>query len=216
MSEPAIKITVVPVTPFQQNASIIWCTKTMQAAIVDPGGDVQKLIEAAKKLAVTPVAIWLTHGHIDHAGGAAELAEALTLPIIGPHKDDQFLMDNLAEQGRMFGISGSRPVTPERYLSDGDTVTLGESTFAIMHVPGHSPGSVVFYHEPSRFMLAGDTLFQGSIGRTDFPYGDHDLFIRSIRAKLMTLPDDVTFLPGHGPASTIGDERASNPHIRQD
>ena len=214
MSEPAIKLTVVPVTPFQQNASVIWCTRTMQAAIVDPGGDVPKLIDAAKKLAVTPMAIWLTHGHIDHAGGAAELSEALNLTIIGPHRDDQFLMDNLAEQGRMFGISGSRAVTSGRYLTDGDTVMLGENTFAIMHVPGHSPGSVVFYHEPSRFMLAGDTLFQGSVGRTDFPYGDHELFIRSIKAKLMTLPDDVTFLPGHGPASTIGAERAGNPYIK--
>jgi glyoxylase-like metal-dependent hydrolase (beta-lactamase superfamily II) len=214
MPEPAIKVIVVPVTPFQQNASIVWCTSTMQAAIVDPGGDVPKLIDAAKKLGVTPVAVWLTHGHIDHAGGAAELAEALKLPITGPHRDDQFLMDNLAEQGRMFGIGGSRPVTPGRYLADGDTVSLGENTFTIMHVPGHSPGSVVFYHEPSRFMLAGDTLFQGSIGRTDFPYGDHDLFIRSIGAKLMTLPDDVTFLPGHGPASTIGAERANNPFLK--
>ena len=214
MSEPAIKLTVVPVTPFQQNASVIWCTRTMQAAIVDPGGDVPKLIDAAKKLAVTPMAIWLTHGHIDHAGGAAELSEALNLTIIGPHRDDQFLMDNLAEQGRMFGISGSRAVTSGRYLTDGDTVMLGENTFAIMHVPGHSPGSVVFYHEPSRFMLAGDTLFQGSVGRTDFPYGDHELFIRSIKAKLMTLPDDITFLPGHGPASTIGAERTGNPYIK--
>lgn len=214
MSEPAIKVAVVPVTPFQQNASIIWCTATMQAAIVDPGGDVPRLVEAARKLAVTPVVIWLTHGHIDHAGGAAELSEALALPIVGPHRDDQFLMDNLAEQGRMFGIEGSQPVTPGRYLAQGDTVTLGEASFAILHVPGHSPGSVVFYHEPSRFMLSGDTLFQGSIGRTDFPYGDHAQFIREIKAKLMTLPDDVTFLPGHGPASTIGAERAGNPFIR--
>lgn len=214
MSEPAIKVAVVPVTPFQQNASIIWCTKTMQAAIVDPGGDVPKVIEAAKKLAVTPTAIWLTHGHVDHAGGAAELSETLSLPIIGPHKDDQFLMDNLAEQGRMFGISGARAATPGRYLGDGDTVMLGENSFAIMHVPGHSPGSVVFYHEPSRFLLAGDTLFQGSIGRTDFPYGDHKQFIREIKAKLLTLPDDVTFLPGHGAASTIGEERAGNPFLK--
>ncbi|MCO4053560.1 MAG: MBL fold metallo-hydrolase [Bosea sp.] len=213
-SEPAIKVAVVPVTAFQQNASIIWCTRTNEAAIVDPGGDVPKLIAAVKELAVTPTAIWLTHGHIDHAGGAAELAEALSLPIIGPHRDDQFLMDNLVEQGRMFGIGGSRAVTPGRYLAQGDTVSLGEAMFATMHVPGHSPGSVVFYHEPSRFMLAGDTLFQGSIGRTDFPYGDHAQFIREIKAKLMTLPDDVTFLPGHGPASTIGAERAGNPFIR--
>jgi glyoxylase-like metal-dependent hydrolase (beta-lactamase superfamily II) len=214
MSEPALKVAVVPVTPFQQNASIVWCTATSQAAIVDPGGDVPRLVDAVKKLAVTPAVIWLTHGHIDHAGGAAELAELLKLPIVGPHRDDQFLMDNLEQQGRTFGLSGARPVTPGRYLADGDTVTLGELTFAIAHVPGHSPGSVTFYHEPSLFLLAGDTLFQGSIGRTDFPYGDHAQFIRSIKAKLMILPDEVTFLPGHGPASTIGAERASNPFIR--
>ncbi len=213
-ASPPIKVAVIPVTPFQQNASIIWCTRTNAAAIVDPGGDVPRLIDAARKLAVTPTTIWLTHGHIDHAGGATELAEALKLPIVGPHRDDQFLMDNLAAQGRMFGLEGARAVTSGRYLTDGDTVTLGEAMFSIMHVPGHSPGSVVFYHEPSRFMLAGDTLFQGSIGRTDFPYGDHELFIRSIKAKLMTLPDEVTFLPGHGPASTIGAERASNPFIQ--
>ncbi len=214
MSEPAIKVAVVPVTPFQQNASIVWCTATMQAAVVDPGGDVPKLIDAVKKLAVTPTAIWLTHGHVDHAGGAAELAEALKLPVTGPHRDDQFIMDSLPEYGLKFGMAGLRPVIPDRYLDDGDRVTLGDCTFAIMHVPGHSPGSLVFYHEPSRFMLAGDTLFQGSIGRTDFPYGDHAQFIREIKAKLMTLPDDVAFLPGHGPASTIGDERARNPYIR--
>jgi glyoxylase-like metal-dependent hydrolase (beta-lactamase superfamily II) len=213
-SEPALKVAVVPVTAFQQNCSIIWCRRTMRAAVVDPGGDVPRLLDALKKLAVTPAAIWLTHGHIDHAGGATELAEALSLPIIGPHRDDQFLLDNLEQQGRMFGLGGARPVTPGRYLADGDTVTLGDLTFAVAHVPGHSPGSVTFYQAPSLFLLAGDTLFQGSIGRTDFPYGDHDLFIRSINAKLMILPDAVTFLPGHGPASTIGEERANNPFLR--
>ncbi|MCU0885458.1 MAG: MBL fold metallo-hydrolase [Beijerinckiaceae bacterium] len=212
--EPAIKVAVVPVTPFQQNASIVWCTATQQAAVVDPGGDLPRLRDALTKLGVTPVAIWLTHGHVDHAGGAAELAEALQVPVIGPHKADQFILDSLAESGLQFGMQGLRPVVPSRHLADGDHVTLGELDFEIRHVPGHSPGSVVFYHEPSRFLLAGDTLFQGSIGRTDFPYGDHDLFIRSIKAKLMTLPDDVTFLPGHGPASTIGAERAGNPFIR--
>jgi glyoxylase-like metal-dependent hydrolase (beta-lactamase superfamily II) len=212
--EPAIKVAVVPVTPFQQNASIVWCTATQQAAVVDPGGDLPRLLDAVRKLGVTPVAIWLTHGHVDHAGGAAELAETLQLPVIGPHKADQFILDSLAESGLQFGMQGLRPVVPDRHLADGDHVALGELDFEIRHVPGHSPGSVVFYHEPSRFMLAGDTLFQGSIGRTDFPYGDHALFIRSIKARLMTLPDDVTFLPGHGPASTIGAERAGNPFIR--
>lgn len=208
-----IKVAVIPVTPFQQNASIVVCAATNEAAIVDPGGDVPLLVEAVKKMAVTPTAIWLTHGHIDHAGGAAELAETLSLPIVGPHRDDQFLLDGLATQGLMFGIAGARPVTPGRYLDEGDVVELGQQSFRIMHVPGHSPGSVVFYHEPARFMLAGDTLFQGSIGRTDFPYGNHEQFIREIKAKLMVLPDEVTFLPGHGPASTIGQERAGNPFI---
>lgn len=212
--EPAIKVAVIPVTPFQQNASIVWCTATQQAAVVDPGGDLPRLLDAVRKLDVTPVAIWLTHGHVDHAGGAAELAETLQLPVIGPHKADQFILDSLAESGLQFGMEGLRPVVPDRHLADGDHVALGDLDFEIRHVPGHSPGSVVFYHEPSRFMLAGDTLFQGSIGRTDFPYGDHALFIRSIKARLMTLPDDVTFLPGHGPASTIGAERAGNPFIR--
>jgi glyoxylase-like metal-dependent hydrolase (beta-lactamase superfamily II) len=214
MSQPPIKVAVIPVTAYQQNASVVWCTATQAAAIVDPGGDLPILKEAVAKLAVTPTAIWLTHGHFDHAGGAAELAEALNIPVVGPHKADQFLLDNLAVHGAMFGVEGAKPVTPGRYLDEGDTVTLGAQRFAIHHVPGHSPGSVVFYHEGARFLLAGDTLFQGSIGRTDFPYCDHALFIASIKAKLLTLPDDVTFLPGHGPASTIGQERAHNPHIQ--
>jgi glyoxylase-like metal-dependent hydrolase (beta-lactamase superfamily II) len=211
---PAIKVAIVPVTPFQQNASIIACTRTGEAAVVDPGGDLPLIREALAKMAVKPVAIWLTHGHVDHAAGATELAEELSLPIIGPHADDQFLLDGLATQALMFGIQGGRAVTPTRHLADGDTVSVGEATFAVAHVPGHSPGSVTFYHAPSRFLIAGDTLFQGSIGRTDFPYGDHELFIRSIKAKLLTLPDDVTFLPGHGQPSTIGQERATNPFLR--
>ena len=212
---PALQVALVPVTPFQQNASIIWCGETKQAAIVDPGGDVPRLIEAVKKLGLTPTAIWLTHGHIDHAGGAAELAEKLSLPVIGPHIGDAFLMKNLAEQGRSFGMMDARPVTSDRWLEEGETVTLGNLTFDILHVPGHSPGSVVFVHPPSRFALVGDTLFAGSIGRTDFPYGDHDQLISGIRDKLLPLGDDLTFLSGHGPASTIGEERANNPYIQE-
>ena len=211
--ETALTVAVVPVTPFQQNASIIACNRTQAAAIVDPGGDLPKIRATIDKLGVKPVAIWLTHGHLDHAGGATELAEALGLPIIGPHVDDQFLLDGMAQQGQMFGVATARPVKPTRHLQDGDTVALGETMFSVMHMPGHSPGSVTFYHEPSRFLIAGDTLFQGSIGRTDFPYGDHALFIRMIKAKLMTLPDDVTFLPGHGAPSSIGVERAENPYL---
>lgn len=212
---PALQVALVPVTPFQQNASIVWCTRTGVAAIVDPGGDVPKFIEAIAKLGVTPTAIWLTHGHIDHAGGAAELAEKLSLPIIGPHIGDEFLMEGLEAQGRRFGMPESRPATSDRWLEQGETVALGDLTFDIQHVPGHSPGSVVFVHAPSRFALVGDTLFAGSIGRTDFPYGDHALLIEGIREKLLPLGDDLTILPGHGPASTIGEERLNNPHIQE-
>lgn len=212
---PALQVALVPVTPFQQNASIIWCARTMEAAIVDPGGDVPVLLDAVQKLGVKPAAIWLTHGHIDHAGGAAELSEKLDLPIIGPHIGDETLMKGLAEQGLKFGIVDARAVSSGRWLNEGDTVALGDLTFDVLHVPGHSPGSVVFVHQPSRFALVGDTLFAGSIGRTDFPYGNHDQLIQGIRSKLLPLGDDLTFLPGHGPASTIGEERVSNPFIQE-
>lgn len=214
-AQAPLQVALVPVTPFQQNASIIWCSKTRDAAIVDPGGDVPRLVEAVTKLGVKPVAIWLTHGHIDHAGGAAELAEQLSLPVVGPHRGDESLMKGLEAQGRLFGMHDARPVTSGRWLEEGETLTLGNLTFDVLHVPGHSPGSVVFVHPPSRFALVGDTLFAGSIGRTDFPYGDHDLLITGIREKLLPLGDDLTFLSGHGPASTIGEERANNPHIQE-
>lgn len=209
-----LQVALVPVTPFQQNASIIWCTATKEAAIVDPGGDVPRLIEAVTKLGVKPAAIWLTHGHIDHAGGAAELAERLGLPVIGPHRGDDSLMKGLEAQGRLFGMHEARAATSDRWLEEGETLALGNLTFDVLHVPGHSPGSVVFVHPPSRFALVGDTLFAGSIGRTDFPYGDHDLLIAGIRGKLLPLGDDLTFLPGHGPAGTIGEERENNPYIQ--
>lgn len=212
--QPPLQIAVVPVTPFQQNCSILWCTRTSQAAIVDPGGDVPRLQEALKEFGVTPAAIWLTHGHLDHAGGATELAEALSLPIIGPHQGDKFLLDSLPEQGLRFDILGMKPVTPARWLAEGDKVTLGDLTFQIAHVPGHSPGSVTFFQKELRFLLAGDTVFAGSVGRTDFPYGDHEALIAGIRTKLLPLGDDVQFLPGHGPASTLGEERRNNPFLQ--
>ena len=165
---PALQVALVPVTPFQQNASIIWCARTMEAAIVDPGGDVPVLLDAVQKLGVKPAAIWLTHGHIDHAGGAAELSEKLGLPIVGPHIGDETLMKGLAEQGLKFGIVDARAVSSGRWLNEGDTVALGDLTFDVLHVPGHSPGSVVFVHPPSRFALVGDTLFAGSIGANRF------------------------------------------------
>jgi hydroxyacylglutathione hydrolase len=205
-----LKVTIVPVTPFEQNCSIIACTATNRAAIVDPGGDVARIREAIDKLNVTPEKILLTHGHIDHAGGAAELAEALSLPIEGPDERDGFLLQNLEAQGARFGITDVRNVTPTRWLVEGETVGVGDLTFNVLHVPGHTPGHLVFANVPMRFALVGDTLFQNSVGRTDFPYGSHEQLIEGIKTKLLSLGDDVSILPGHGPASTIGRERRSN------
>ena len=206
----ALKVTVVPVTPFAQNCSIVACTATDLAAIVDPGGDLPRIMEAIAQLGVTPEKILLTHGHIDHAGAAADLADALSVPIEGPHEADAFLLAGLAEQGKRFGITEARNVTPTRWFAEGDSVTVGKLTFNVLHVPGHTPGHLVFVAEPERFALVGDTLFAGSVGRTDFPYGSHDQLITGIKTKLLLLGDDVTILPGHGPASTIGAERSGN------
>ncbi|MBN9439319.1 MBL fold metallo-hydrolase [Bosea sp. (in: a-proteobacteria)] len=212
--QPPLSIAVIPVTPFQQNCSLVWCTKTMEAAIVDPGGDVARIRAALKETGVKPVAIWLTHGHLDHAGGATELAEALSLPIIGPHEADRPLLDALPEQGLRFEIRDMKAVKPTRWLAEGDNVSVGEISFAVQHVPGHTPGHVTFFQEDLRFLLAGDTLFAGSVGRTDFPYGSHEDLIAGIKGKLLPLGDDVQFLPGHGPASTLGEERRNNPFLR--
>jgi glyoxylase-like metal-dependent hydrolase (beta-lactamase superfamily II) len=209
-----LKVTVVPVTPFEQNCSIVACTATNRAAIVDPGGDVARIREAIDQLKVTPEKILLTHGHIDHAGGAAELAEALSLPIEGPDERDAFLLESLEAQGARFGIADVRNVTPTRWLVEGETVGIGDLTFGVLHVPGHTPGHLVFVNVTARFALVGDTLFAGSVGRTDFAYGNHELLIGGIREKLLRLGDDVTILPGHGPASTIGAERSGNGFLR--
>jgi glyoxylase-like metal-dependent hydrolase (beta-lactamase superfamily II) len=206
----ALKVTVVPVTPFAQNCSIVACTATDLAAIVDPGGDLPRIRQAIAQLGVTPEKILLTHGHIDHAGAAADLAEALSVPIEGPHEADAFLLAGLAEQGKRFGITDARNVTPTRWFAEGDSVTIGRLRFDVLHVPGHTPGHLVFVAAPERFALVGDTLFAGSVGRTDFPYGSHDDLIAGIKTKLLPLGDDVTILPGHGPASTIGAERNGN------
>jgi hydroxyacylglutathione hydrolase len=206
----ALKVTVVPVTAFEQNCSIVACTATNRAAIVDPGGDVARIREAIGQLKVTPEKILLTHGHIDHAGGAAELAEALSIPIEGPDERDGFLMSNLVTQAARFGMTDVRNVTPTRWLVEGETVSVGDLTFNVLHVPGHTPGHLVFVNVPSRFALVGDTLFQNSVGRTDFPYGSHDELIGGIKGKLLPLGDDVTILPGHGQASAIGAERKGN------
>jgi glyoxylase-like metal-dependent hydrolase (beta-lactamase superfamily II) len=206
----ALKVTVVPVTPFAQNCSVVACTATDLAAIVDPGGDLPRIMEAIAQLGVTPEKTLLTHGHIDHAGAAADLADALSVPIEGPHEADAFLLAGLAEQGKRFGITEARNVTPTRWLTEGDSVTVGRLSFNVLHVPGHTPGHLVFVAQPERFALVGDTLFAGSVGRTDFPYGSHDQLITGIKTKLLPLGDDVTILPGHGPASTIGAERSGN------
>jgi hydroxyacylglutathione hydrolase len=209
-----LRIAILPVTPFQQNCSIVTCVATKRAAVVDPGGEVARIRAALGELAVTPEKILLTHGHIDHAGGAAELAEALSVPIEGPHRADEFLLLGLEGQARRFGLTDVRAVTPTRWLVEGDTVTVGNVTFDVLFVPGHTPGHVVFVNAGERVAIVGDTLFAGSIGRTDFPYGDHAALISGIKGKLLPLGDDVTILPGHGPTSTIGAERAGNPFLR--
>ena len=205
-----LKVTIVPVTPFAQNCSIVECTSTNRAAIVDPGGDLPRICEAIDKLKVTPEKILLTHGHIDHAGAAEELADQLKLPIEGPDERDGFLLASLEQQGARFGITDARNVTSTRWLVEGETVSIGDLTFSVLHVPGHTPGHLVFVNAPARFALVGDTLFQGSVGRTDFPYGSHEQLTTGIKSKLLPLGDDVTILPGHGPASTIGAERKGN------
>lgn len=210
---PALQVSVIQVTGFAQNCSIIACTATKRAAIVDPGGDVARIRAGIDQLGVTPERILLTHGHIDHAGGAAELAEALSLPVEGPHDADEFLLSDLERQGEKFGLA-ARDLVPSRWLKEGETVSVGHVVFNVLHVPGHTPGHVVFVNPVERFAVVGDTLFAGSVGRTDFPYGSHDQLIAGIKAKLVPLGDDVTILPGHGPASTIGAERRSNPFLQ--
>ncbi len=202
---------VVPVTPFVQNCTLLWCPETMRGAVVDPGGDLERLLGVADERGIGLEKILLTHGHIDHAGGAAELAERLGLPIEGPHADDKFLLDDLEEQGRRFGLEGARPVTPDRWLEGGETAAFGEVTLEVRHCPGHTPGHVIYFHAPARLALVGDVLFRGSVGRSDFPRGDHATLIRSIREQLWPLGDDVTFVSGHGEPSTFGAERRTNP-----
>ncbi len=204
---------IIPVTPFQQNCTLLWCTETNRAAVIDPGGDVLQILNATRQAKVNVEQIWITHGHIDHVGGAADLRDELKVPIIGPHLADKFLLDHVVENGRRFGMTNVRDFAPERWLSEGDEVSLGKLSFKILHCPGHSPGSVVFFNNAMRFALVGDVLFSGSVGRTDLPGGDHATLIRSIEEKLLPLGDDVAFICGHGPGSTIGQERATNPFL---
>jgi hydroxyacylglutathione hydrolase len=209
-----LRAAIVPVTPLQQNCAIVWCTATKAGAVVDPGGDVERIRAAIKQTGAEVDKILLTHGHFDHAGGAAELAEALEVPVVGPHRDDEWLLEGLAEQGAQYGLAGARAVTPDRWLDEGDRVEVGKVSFEVLHCPGHTPGHVVFINREIGFGILGDVLFQGSIGRTDFPRGSHEDLINSIKTKLLTLPDDFFFVCGHGPASTIGQERAHNPFLR--
>ena len=204
---------IVPVTLFEQNCTIIWCEATKKAVVIDPGGDVPRIQEAIKQTGVTVEKIWLTHGHIDHVGGAAELRDALGVKIEGPHIGDKYLLDNVVSSGERFGMTGMRNFGPDRWLDEGEQVQVGELTFDIYHCPGHSPGSVVFFNKELRFAHVGDVLFNGSVGRTDLPGGSHAELINSIKTKLLPLGDDVGFICGHGAGSTIGQERLTNPFL---
>jgi glyoxylase-like metal-dependent hydrolase (beta-lactamase superfamily II) len=212
----ALHATVIPVTPFQQNCTLLRCEQSGAAAVIDPGGDLDVILETAELEQARITKILLTHAHIDHAGGSAELAARLGIPIEGPHRDDKFWIDGLPQQSSQFGLPHAASFTPDRWLEGGDTVTVGDATLEVRHCPGHTPGHVIFYSAELRLALVGDVLFRGSIGRTDFPRGDHATLLRSIREQLWTLGDDVTFIPGHGPLSTFGEERRSNPFVGDD
>lgn len=209
-----LRYQILPVTPFQQNCSLVWCDATNKAALIDPGGEIDRLITAAESRGLALEQLWLTHAHIDHAGGTGELAERLGLPIVGPHPGDQFWIDGLPQQSAMFGFPPARAFTPTRWLADGDTVTLGEETLTVRHCPGHTPGHVVFHSASAQRAFVGDVLFAGSIGRTDFPGGSHPQLIDSIVQRLWPMGDETVFIPGHGPESSFGRERQSNPYVQ--
>ena len=205
---------IVPVTPFQQNCTILFDEETKHGVVVDPGGDVEVIVRAIDDYGFTIDAIWLTHGHLDHAGGAMDLKERLGVEIVGPHEDDKPLLVNLEGQAQRFGMPGAvRNCTPDRFLTEGETVSFGDHVFEILHCPGHAPGHVVYFNRDARFAHVGDVLFNGSIGRTDLPGGDHAALIRSIKEKLLPLGDDIGFICGHGPGGRFGDERRSNPFL---
>lgn len=204
---------IVPVTGFAQNCTLIWSSLNKRGAVVDPGGDIDRIEAELNRRGIILEKILITHGHIDHAGAAAALANRHHVPIEGPHKEDAFWIQGMPMQSKQFGFPHADAFEPDRWLQDGDTVTVGGETLDVIHTPGHTPGHVCFHHEPSRLALVGDVLFQQSIGRTDFPKGNHQDLIRSIREKLFPLGDDVRFIPGHGPMSTFGDERMDNPFV---
>jgi glyoxylase-like metal-dependent hydrolase (beta-lactamase superfamily II) len=206
--------TIVPVTPFQQNCTILFDAADKRGVVVDPGGDVDQILEAIRDGDIQVQQIWITHGHIDHAGGAMELKEALGVDIVGPHEADRAMLTNIAKQAERFGLAGGvRNCTPDRFLAEGETVSFSDHRFEVLHCPGHAPGHVVYFNRAARFAHVGDVLFRGSVGRTDLPGGDHGALIRSIKEKLLPLGDDVGFICGHGPGSRFGDERRSNPYL---
>ena len=207
----ALHYEIIPVTPFAQNCSLLWCAATRRAAVVDPGGDVPKILAAVASHGVVVERILVTHGHIDHAGAVAALADELNVPVEGPQREDAFWIEGMPQQSKMFGFPDVRSFVPDRWLEHGDRVSVGDEILEVVHCPGHTPGHVVFFSAEARLALVGDVLFKGSIGRTDFPRGDFDTLIASIRGRLWPLGDDVEFIPGHGPMSTFGMERATNP-----
>ncbi|WP_346837636.1 MBL fold metallo-hydrolase [Microbulbifer sp. SAOS-129_SWC] len=209
----SLQFHTVPVTPFQQNCTLLWCEDSKRAAVVDPGGDIERILAAVAERGLKLEKILLTHGHLDHVGGTAALSTQLQLPVEGPHKDDAFWIEQLEMQTQRFGFPPVETFTPDRWLEQGDTVTVGDEVLEVYHCPGHTPGHVVFFHRPSQLALVGDVLFAGSIGRTDFPRSDHDALIRSIKENLWPLGDAVRFIPGHGPMSTFGQERQTNPFV---
>ena len=208
-----VQASIVPVTPFQQNCSILWCERTKKAAVVDPGGDIERILAAVQELGVTVDKILITHGHIDHAGGAAKLARELGVPIEGPQEEDRFWIEGMAQQSRMFGFPDVETFEPDRWLHDGDTVAIGQEVLQVRHCPGHTPGHVVFHAPQAERCFVGDVLFAGSIGRTDFPQGNHQQLIDSIVQRLWPMGDQTVFIPGHGPESSFGRERQTNPYV---
>ncbi len=208
-----MKYQILPVTPFQQNCTLLWCETSHKSAIVDPGGDIERILDAISHKNLIPEKVLLTHGHIDHAGCASALAQALHIPIEVPQEEDRFLLNSLSAQAEMYGFPVVGACSPDLWLKHGDRVHFGHQELEVLHCPGHTPGHIVFYHRKNQLALVGDVLFRGSIGRTDFPRGNHADLIRSIRNQLWPLGNDVRFIPGHGPESTFGEERRSNPFV---